>query len=416
MAAFKSSSTSQAGSSLHGVAFGLAGFFVFPIHDALAKLLVRDISVWQIMFVRSSVILLLVAVFNGVGPFPRALNSPFRVILGTRACLIVGGWALYYSAARYLPLGELVTIYFGSPILVAFMAGPILRERVTAGRWLAVAMGFIGVLIACRPVSAPRADIARARGRGALVGVHHPDPIDQARGADQREHGDDQFRILLSGRNDAALGMEDPLAPRLPAPRRALPGRCAVSIPGVRGAAAGVGLDHRAARVHEPRVGFIIQYLVWGSPPDAFVLLGALLIGASGLIIISMEWRARARSRLPVREEAQTTFSTPSGKNRALIAQRHRGESNNGPAGIRRAARARDHYAGLRIVGLKIECLIARKIIRNRARKSIDVISQLIARRRGTSNGHAGSQSACSCVAKRRTSVNRTTLDLGAQN
>ena len=39
---------------------------------------------------------------------------------------------------------------------------------------------------------------------------------------------------------------------------------------------------------------FVIQYLVWGSPPDAFVLLGALLIGASGLIIISVEWRAHA--------------------------------------------------------------------------------------------------------------------------
>ena len=44
---------------------------------------------------------------------------------------------------------------------------------------------------------------------------------------------------------------------------------------------------------------FIIQYPIWGGPPDAFVLLGALLIGSSGSIIISMEWRARAVSRLP---------------------------------------------------------------------------------------------------------------------
>jgi drug/metabolite transporter (DMT)-like permease len=34
---------------------------------------------------------------------------------------------------------------------------------------------------------------------------------------------------------------------------------------------------------------FVIQYLVWGNPPDALVLLGALLIGLSGLIIISIE-------------------------------------------------------------------------------------------------------------------------------
>jgi hypothetical protein len=35
MSVFKSNS------SMHGVALGLAGFFIFPLHDALAKLLVR---------------------------------------------------------------------------------------------------------------------------------------------------------------------------------------------------------------------------------------------------------------------------------------------------------------------------------------------------------------------------------------
>lgn len=81
------------------------------------------------MFVRSCLILLLVTAVNGVAPFPRALRSPVRRLLGVRALVIVAAWALYYSAARYLPLGELVTLYFGSPILVAFIAGPILKER-----------------------------------------------------------------------------------------------------------------------------------------------------------------------------------------------------------------------------------------------------------------------------------------------
>src|ERR1700678_4299737 len=143
-------------SGLHGVMFGLAGFFVFPVHDALAKILVKDLSVWQIMFMRSSIILLIVTLVNGRGPFPRAFRSPVRLLLAARALVIVAAWALYYSAARYLALGELVTIYFGSPILVALMAGPILREEVSMARWLAVMVGFAGVVIACRPgLSAP---------------------------------------------------------------------------------------------------------------------------------------------------------------------------------------------------------------------------------------------------------------------
>ena len=185
MAAFNLRSTFQAGSSIEGVAFGLAGFFVFPIHDAIAKLLIRDISVWQIMFVRSCGILLLVTAFNGVAPFPRAFKSPVRLLLGARALMLVAAWALYYSAARYLALSEMVTIYFGSPILVACMAGPILGERVTPGPMARSRHGLRG-----RPHRLPprhrrlRADISGSRRGGTMVGVHHPDPVDQARGAD----------------------------------------------------------------------------------------------------------------------------------------------------------------------------------------------------------------------------------------
>jgi drug/metabolite transporter (DMT)-like permease len=52
--------------------------------------------------------------------------------------------------------------------MVAFMAGPILRERVTAGRWLAVAMGFIGVLIACHPGLGASGPILLALGAAVL--------------------------------------------------------------------------------------------------------------------------------------------------------------------------------------------------------------------------------------------------------
>src|ERR1700689_1105591 len=145
MSVFKSNS------SMHGVALGLAGFFIFPLHDALAKLLVRDLSVWEIMFVRSSIILLIVFALNGAAPLPRAYRSPLRSLLTLRALIIVAAWALYYSAARSLALGEMVTIYFGSPILVAVMDGPGIRGHVRTPRWLALSAGVGGVVIACRP-------------------------------------------------------------------------------------------------------------------------------------------------------------------------------------------------------------------------------------------------------------------------
>src|SRR5262249_8765560 len=57
----------------------------------------------------------------------------------------------YYTAARYLQLAELVTIYFSSPLLVAVLAILLLKEQVGWSRWASLAIGFAGVVIACRP-------------------------------------------------------------------------------------------------------------------------------------------------------------------------------------------------------------------------------------------------------------------------
>jgi drug/metabolite transporter (DMT)-like permease len=287
----------QAGSSIQGVAFGLAGFGVFPIHDALVKLLVRDISVWQIMFVRSSVILLLVTALNGVAPFPRAFRSPVRMLLGARSLIIVAAWALYYSAARYLALGELVTIYFGSPILVAFMAGPVLRERVTAGRWLAVAMGFVGVLIACRPGLGASGPIFLALGAAGLWSVSTI-LIRLTKLAEPTS-----VNMVMTNLGFFCLaGMMLPWVWKTPSPADCL---LLISV-SLAGALSQFLVFEALRRASASTIApleftslawaFLIQYLVWGSPPDAFVLAGALLIGSSGLIIISIEWRAASRS------------------------------------------------------------------------------------------------------------------------
>jgi len=295
MAAFNLRSMFQAGSSIEGVAFGLAGFFVFPIHDAIAKLLVKDLSVWQIMFVRSCVILLLVAAFNGVSPFPRAFRSPVRLLLGARALIIVAAWALYYSAARYLALSEMVTIYFGSPILVAFMAGPILRERVTAGRWLAISMGFVGVLIACRPGIGASGPIFLALGAAALWSVSTI-LIRLTKLAEPTS-----VNMVMTNLGFFLLaGMMLPWVWKTPSLHDGLL-LVALSLAGALSQFLVFEALRRASATTIAPLeftslawAFVIQYVVWGSPPDAFVLLGALLIGASGLIIISVEWRAHA--------------------------------------------------------------------------------------------------------------------------
>ena len=283
-------------SRMQGVFLGLAGFGIFPAHDALVKWLIKDLSVWQIMFVRSSVILLLVSSMNGLRPFPKAFRSPVRSLLGLRALIIVGAWALYYSAARYLALGELVTIYFGSPILVALMAGPILREQMTAERWLAVFVGFAGVVIACRPGISAAGPVLMALGAAALWSIStilirltklaEPTSVNMVT--------TNLGFFVLAGMMLPWVWIRPSIEDWLLLISISLAGAASqyLVFEALRRASA-----ITIAPLEFTSLGwaFLLGYLVWGDAPDLLVVMGALLIALSGLIIVSIEWKESMR-------------------------------------------------------------------------------------------------------------------------
>jgi S-adenosylmethionine uptake transporter len=136
---------------LRGIGLSLAGYFLFSLQDATIKWLASGFTAPEILLMRSLVVVPFCLVLFGPGVAPRALVSPMRFRLLLRSVVIVIAWAFYYTAARYLQLAELVTIYFSSPLLVAALAPIILKERVTLSRWASVCIGFTGVIVAVRP-------------------------------------------------------------------------------------------------------------------------------------------------------------------------------------------------------------------------------------------------------------------------
>jgi drug/metabolite transporter (DMT)-like permease len=56
-----------------------------------------------------------------------------------------------FVALTYLPLSDAVAIGYASPLIVVMLAALILKQRVRAYRWSAVAVGFLGVLIMLMP-------------------------------------------------------------------------------------------------------------------------------------------------------------------------------------------------------------------------------------------------------------------------
>ncbi|PVE20402.1 EamA/RhaT family transporter [Microvirga sp. KLBC 81] len=146
--------------SLRGIAFAAAGYALLATQDAIVKWLVTSYTVPQILFIRSILIVVFVISYSWFRGEASILKSPNKLALITRAVFTLAAWLTFYTAARQLQLAEMTTIYFVAPVIVVILSLVILKEHVGASKWIAVIVGFGGVLIAMDPSS--RVDLVPA--------------------------------------------------------------------------------------------------------------------------------------------------------------------------------------------------------------------------------------------------------------
>jgi drug/metabolite transporter (DMT)-like permease len=128
--------------------FGIASF---AAADAIGKSVVADYSVFQVLLVRSiSAVLLLLALapYFGGREVVRTRQPGAHVV---RSLFSTFAFLFFFASVRFLPLADAVAVEFGGPFLVMALSVPILGERIDRGRWLAVAMGFAGMLLVVKP-------------------------------------------------------------------------------------------------------------------------------------------------------------------------------------------------------------------------------------------------------------------------
>ena len=133
------------------IALVLVTMLLFVIHDALSKYLTRHYPVTELLWVRYLVhAVFMLAVF---GPRMRLdlIRTRRPVLQIVRALLLLGTAFLFMSGLRYLPLADTTAINFLTPLMVAALSVPLLGEKVEARNWVAIVLGFGGVLIIVRP-------------------------------------------------------------------------------------------------------------------------------------------------------------------------------------------------------------------------------------------------------------------------
>lgn len=286
-----------------GIVMMLTGIAAFAMMDATIKWLTADYPVAQVVMLRSWFGLPLLCLFALRGGGLKALKTRRPLAHIGRYLLVLGLSFSFFWALSQMKLVDAIAITFAAPIFITALSVPLLNESVGWHRWVAIGVGFCGVLIMLRP------GFGVFQWAGLVV-------IASA-----------VFYSLLMITTRAFKNTEQTAALMLyPQLGMSLTGVLLVPFVWVTPSLGDLGLFTLAGMLgsvgimcltHAFRLGpaavispfeysaliwaAVIGYLVWGELPDVYTLAGAIIVIASGLYIIYRETVkvGRARPRLP---------------------------------------------------------------------------------------------------------------------
>ena len=134
-----------------GIFFAIFAYFNFSLLDAIQKTAVLHHSIFQLLLIKYSFVLFL-SLFESqrknTYQFYKSNNVKLQIL---RAILSIVESGCFVLAFRYLSLADAHSIASLTPIIVVAMSSIFLKEYVSPRTWIAIFIGFIGVLIIMRP-------------------------------------------------------------------------------------------------------------------------------------------------------------------------------------------------------------------------------------------------------------------------
>jgi drug/metabolite transporter (DMT)-like permease len=156
---------------LKAVLLKLTSALMFSVMAAFVRYVSDVTPVGQVVFCRSFfAILPVMVIYAWRGELAAAFRTsrPFGHL--GRGTISVAGMFFNFAALARLPIVDVTTITFASPLITVALSAWILKERVRIYRWSAVAVGFVGVVV----MLWPHLDVARytaAAGSAATLGA-----------------------------------------------------------------------------------------------------------------------------------------------------------------------------------------------------------------------------------------------------
>jgi drug/metabolite transporter (DMT)-like permease len=276
----------------------VAAVGAFALMDAVLKALSAHYPVLQIAALRGLTCLPLVLAYvswRRAWPGVLKIRWPLHLLRGALAIAML---ALFTRGVSELPLSAAYTLFFIAPMLITALSVPVLKEAVPRAHWWAIALGFVGVLVALRPSGADLQTGFVTVGGLAVLAAALLYAVAAVTGR-LVSRSDSSESMMLSITVLIALGASVLAAPHW-VPVRAEHGYLLLGL-AVTGFCGQLAITeafrHGQASAVAPfeytalAWGLGLDWLVWQTLPGAHTWLGAAIIVGSGLYLVRREQR-----------------------------------------------------------------------------------------------------------------------------
>ena len=257
--------------------------------DLCAKQVLEDYSLTQFVLVRSSIailiMLLLAPRFGGIDAL-RTREAGWHFL---RALFAIGAMFGFFYGLAHMPLVNALTLGYTAPLIVTALSAVVLGDKVGWRRWFAVIVGFVGVLVMLRP---GHQAMSFAEVAVLIAAACYASQAITARKLSATESTLSLSLYIIFGPLIVAAVFIDADAWIAPD----MTGWLLMTGAAVGSVIAWIGFINGYRSVSPATLapleyvaligGAIAGYLLWDEVPDRWVVIGALIIVASGLFVM----------------------------------------------------------------------------------------------------------------------------------
>jgi S-adenosylmethionine uptake transporter len=138
--------------NMRGAAFMTGSMVAFTVNDAFMKILFENMPIFQGLFLRSVLVVVLLAIFvSRMGTLRWDFGAGDRKLIALRTASEIGGVYFFMTALVHMPIANVAAILQALPLTVSLAASIFLGEAIGWRRMVAILVGFAGVLLIIRP-------------------------------------------------------------------------------------------------------------------------------------------------------------------------------------------------------------------------------------------------------------------------